>query len=58
MKSGESLILRDFLTNADERLLDDAGYYVVGVGFGDLGAVEGAGDQSAAILSVRSEVVD
>jgi hypothetical protein len=25
-------------------LVEDAGYYVVVVGFGDLGAVEGAGD--------------
>ncbi len=35
-------------------LLDDAGDYVVVVGLGDLGAVEGSGDE----FFVRAEVVD
>jgi hypothetical protein len=37
-----------------EKLFNDAGYYVVVVGFGDFGAVEGAGDEGF----VGAEVVD
>ncbi len=44
----------EFCHSRFTELLDDAGDYVVVVGLGDLGAVEGAGDE----FFVRAEVVD